>query len=172
MTDDKEICKKFSENLIRIRREKKFSRKQLADWLKITEVGFGRYETGERIPAIDKIFAIAEKLDCSITDLVGENKPSEQIFEYRFERAIDIIEAAHFNFGENADGSMVVSYPLKFEYDDATGIFSAYDGLRIITFKDKFSFVNGIEQIEKLALMKHKTFDSALEEYRKKITKK
>ena len=172
MTVDKKMCEKFSENLIRVRRERKLSRKQIAERLKITEVGFGRYETGERIPGLDKIFALAEILDCSVTDLIGENKPSEQIFKYRFERAIDIIEAAHFNFGENADGSMVVFYPLKFEYDDATGIFSACDGLRVITFKDKFSFVSGIEQIEKLALMKHKTFDSALETYRKKIAKK
>ena len=79
MKDKKTVAQILGENLKRIRTEKGVSRKELADTVEITEVNFGKYERGERLPPLDKIFAIADFLKVSVASLTGENNFSDNV---------------------------------------------------------------------------------------------
>lgn len=60
-------------NLRRICEEKGVSRKQLAEAVGVTEVSICGYETGRKLPPLDKIFVMADFLKVSVTSLTGDN---------------------------------------------------------------------------------------------------
>ena len=64
---------KFYEKLIQLRQNKKVSRKEIANFLGMTEVAYGCYERGERMPNVDKICQLADYFEISIDELLGRN---------------------------------------------------------------------------------------------------
>jgi len=90
----------FGENLERIRKERGKSRKELAAAVGVNETSFGAYCVGRHYPSVDKIFILAEILDCSIIDLIGDNPNAEhnKIFKYRMNHAQKILNTANFDF--------------------------------------------------------------------------
>ena len=110
MVNLEDYAQRFSEKLKTVRQKKQVSRKQLADALNMTEVGFGKYERG-RIPTIDKVFVIAETLECSITDLLGDTYDGrrEKEFNQRFERAKQILANSACQFEETDEGKIIIS---------------------------------------------------------------
>lgn len=92
------VAKSFGKNLERIRKEQEKSRNELAAAIGVNETSFGAYCVGRHIPSIEKILKLAEILDCSITDLLGDNPAvaDRKIWEYRKKRAEKIISAANY----------------------------------------------------------------------------
>ena len=64
----------FSENLIRLRKEKGLSQRKLAVLSGLTQRMIGYYENEATKPPIDNIEAIAKALNVSISDLLGTNE--------------------------------------------------------------------------------------------------
>ena len=64
---------KFSEKLVQLRHNKNVSRKTIAQILEMTEVAYGCYERGERMPNIDKLCKLADYFEISIDELLCRN---------------------------------------------------------------------------------------------------
>jgi len=61
---------KFSENLLRLRTEKKLSQPQLAEKVGISLRAYQYYEKGEREPTLSTLIALADFYDISLDELV------------------------------------------------------------------------------------------------------
>ena len=61
---------KFSENLLRLRTEKKLSQPQLAGKIGISLRAYQYYERGEREPTLSTLIALADFYDISLDELV------------------------------------------------------------------------------------------------------
>lgn len=59
----------IGENIKRIRKEKGYFQKQLAERLGTTPQNLAQYENGKRIPKIETLIKIAEALDCEVSDI-------------------------------------------------------------------------------------------------------
>ncbi len=59
----------IGENIKRIRKEKGYFQKQLAEKLGTTPQNLAQYENGKRIPKIETLIKIAEALDCEVSDI-------------------------------------------------------------------------------------------------------
>ena len=78
----------FGENLKRIRKSRGLTQAELAEKIGVTQACIGKYETGKRVScdrttivkyengenasALERLFAIAEALDCTVSELLGE----------------------------------------------------------------------------------------------------
>ena len=175
---DKTRAQILGENLERIRKEKGYSRKQLADIIGITEIAFGTYERGIRLAPLDKIFELAKFLNVSIIDLTGENPNVEKniIFDYRYKRAVDITSTdIFFPTTELENGNISVYIPAKvIRNDDGALSFFADESGAVgytVNFKDKKIFVDSVEKAEKSAIVNHMTFYQALKNLVENIMK-
>ena len=61
----------FSVRLQQVRKERGFSRKEIADVLEITTRAYQYYEEGKREPSYDKLVALARHLNVSTDYLLG-----------------------------------------------------------------------------------------------------
>ena len=185
MKAKKTVAQNLGENLKRIRTEKGVSRKDLADFLEITEIAVGQYERGERQPQLEKIFAAADFLKVSVASLTGENNFSDnvpniekivdnKIFEYRLQRACqmasDFLDSL-FNDKPNFDreGRIVIFTQAKVEYNKETGVVaflsdSKGNFVNSVTFKSKLDFVNVMERTEYDALRQRIDFNAAFQQ--------
>ena len=180
MKDKKTVAQVLGDNLKRIRQEKGVSRKQLAAAIETTDINFGKYERGDALPPLDKIFAIADFLKVSVASITGENDFSanvpnvqkivdEKIFEYRLQRAYQMAEYfldSLLNREPNFDkeGRIVIFTPAKVEYKNGVISFSADNEGNLgnyVAFKDKADFVKVMEQAEKDALHRQINFNAA-----------
>lgn len=59
----------IGENIKRIRKEKGYFQKQLAEKLGTTPQNLAQYENGKRIPKIETLIKIADALDCEVSDI-------------------------------------------------------------------------------------------------------
>ena len=64
----------FKENLISLRKLNGFSQDELADRIGVSRQTLSKYETGESLPDIEKIVAIANEFGVSIDDLIHYDK--------------------------------------------------------------------------------------------------
>lgn len=60
----------FSENLLKLRNEKKLSQEGIADKIGITARGYRNYERGLREPPLSTLIALADFYDLSLDELV------------------------------------------------------------------------------------------------------
>ncbi len=67
---DREILKKFGDNIKAIRKEQGISQEQLADTAKIERSYMGTIERGERNPTLLKVYRIAKALKVSAGKLL------------------------------------------------------------------------------------------------------
>lgn len=61
----------FSENLARLRREKKITQEQLADFVGVTKASVSKWETGQSIPDVMMLPELANFFDITIDELIG-----------------------------------------------------------------------------------------------------
>ena len=152
-------AKIFGENLERIMKEKRISRKELANVLGVSVPAIFTYIHGVKQPALDKIFTIANFLEVSVSSLIGENNYNnfsysnidEIIFEYRYSHALNLANAANFDIQEYRNGYSV-SIPATFQHVENDGTISVISGIEIYKIKDRFSLVRIIEIAEMQAI--------------------
>lgn len=160
----------FGENLERLRKEKGYSRKQLADVVGIKETSLGQYSRGESLAPLDKIFELAEFLNVSILDLTGENpniKPKDKIFDYRYKKAMDIAKML-FDFpppAVDSKGYVTIYVPNQVEHED-DGTVTFKGAVRPLRFKSAKDFVTVMELAESQAL-----YQSFVEAFKKIVFK-
>ncbi|MED0670611.1 helix-turn-helix domain-containing protein [Aneurinibacillus aneurinilyticus] len=65
---------KLSDRLRELRKKHKLTQKDIANYLGITESGYGYYEQGRNEPSIETLRKLAQKYNVSITYLTGEEK--------------------------------------------------------------------------------------------------
>ena len=169
MADAKELSKIFGANLKRLRQLKKFSRKQIAEKLNITEMTVGLYERGVNLPALDKAVELAKILECSIDDLTGNADATDRkIFQFRYQRAVTIAEKyldfMNRDLTPNDKGYITVFTPTRLEYKN--GVVSSYgdneDNIEnAIAFRTEKEFVEVMERAERDALYKQIPFYKA-----------
>lgn len=61
----------FSDNLVRLRRQKQITQEQLADFIGVTKASVSKWETGQSMPDILLLPGLAAFFDISIDDLLG-----------------------------------------------------------------------------------------------------
>lgn len=177
----------FGENLKRIRLEKGYTRKQLADSLGVNVDAIGKYENAKIEPPLDKIFQLATFLEVSVSSLISDNDYNaeipniadivdKKIFDYRYKRAVDLTSNDFlFPTTELDNGYIRVYIPPKVIRDD-DGVLTFYSGesggiADTITFKDKAVFVELFEKAEKSAIENHTTFYEELKRVAEKLKK-
>ena len=81
----------FSENIARLRHEKKITQEQLADFVGVTKASVSKWETGQSMPDILLLPQIAAFFDVTIDELLGYEPQlsREQIRKIYFELAAD-----------------------------------------------------------------------------------
>lgn len=168
-------AKIFGENLERIMKEKRISRKELANVLGVSVPAIFTYIHGVKQPALDKIFTMADFFQVSVSSLIGDNDynislPSNAsidkiILEYRYSHALKLANAANFDIQEYRNGYSV-SIPATFQHVENDGTISVISGIEIYKIKDRFSLVRIIEIAEmqaiKLNTPIHETFKSLM----------
>jgi len=70
---------KFSENLVKLRKEKQWSQEQLADKLNVTRQTIYKWETGQSYPEMDRLIEISEIFKLSVDDLIKTGVKTENI---------------------------------------------------------------------------------------------
>jgi transcriptional regulator with XRE-family HTH domain len=68
----------FAERLKRCRQEKKISQKALAAAIGISYRAYQYYESGEQIPTLNVVIALADYFDVSLDYLVGRSDEPEK----------------------------------------------------------------------------------------------
>lgn len=158
----------FGNNLARIRKEKGYSRKELADAVGLTENAFGFYERGTRFAPLDKLFELAKVLNVTIADLTGENPriDEKKVFDYRFDRAVNIAEQARCTV-MLVNGEISLTLPRHISREgDPTQFSVVFDiGFAPVKFKSKQDFIEVIETAELRAISGDRIFSETLREY-------
>lgn len=175
---DKTRAQILGENLKRIRKEKGYSRKDLAAVIGVNVDAIGKYETGQREPPLEKIVKLATFLEVSVANLIGDNPNVELdiIFDYRYKRAVDITSTNFFSPTiELKNGKIQVNIPAKVIRNDdgALSFFADESGALVYTvhFKDRKVFVDSVEKAEKSAIFNNITFYQALKNLVENIMK-
>lgn len=73
----------FTEKLKRLREEKGFSQKRLADEAGINKMLISKYETGRSTPSMENLGKIAKALEITVDYLVFDNVPSNGRVEFK-----------------------------------------------------------------------------------------
>lgn len=68
--DNRPILKFIGENIRNLRLSMKYSQKDFADSLDITQAAISHFEAGDRDPGIDFLFRIADKFGVPVTTLI------------------------------------------------------------------------------------------------------
>lgn len=170
----------LGENLKRIREEKGISRKELAEATGITANMIGEYETGKKLPPLDKIFTLANSLEVAVISLTGDNNFNpvypdnadidKKVFEYRLQRALNMAERGHYRVKILDDGRVAINTPKRIEHNDDGTIYFTLD--TPYTFKDTVTFVEIMEAAERTALFFDVTFNEVIQDLREEYATK
>lgn len=84
-------CFNISENIGKLRREKKITQEQLAHFLGVTKASVSKWETGQSIPDISLLPLLASLFDISIDELIGYHPQlsKEEIMQLYYEFSED-----------------------------------------------------------------------------------
>lgn len=63
----------FSDRLSQLRKQRGLTQKQVYEAVKMSAIGYQRYEYGDREPAYQKLIALADYFDVSLDYLVGRS---------------------------------------------------------------------------------------------------
>jgi transcriptional regulator with XRE-family HTH domain len=104
----------FSENLIRLRKEKGLSQEQLGNEIYVTRQTISKWELGDTVPDMNKLIELSRLFNISVDELVGNNECNRSSFdtntntygyriireyEYKSKREIRGIPLVHINIG-------------------------------------------------------------------------
>lgn len=70
---------KFSEKLIKLRKENKLSQEQLASKLDVSRQAVSKWESGQAYPEMDKLLALCKIFKCSLDDLTNDEISKEEM---------------------------------------------------------------------------------------------
>ena len=70
---------KFSEKLIKLRKENKLSQEQLASKLDVSRQAVSKWESGQTYPEMDKLLALCKLFKCSLDDLTNDEISKEEM---------------------------------------------------------------------------------------------
>lgn len=80
----------FSENLVKMRHEKKITQEQLADFLGVTKASVSKWETGNTLPDIQILPLLASYFDLTLDELLGyERNLSKEQIKFLYHRLAD-----------------------------------------------------------------------------------
>jgi len=88
--------KDFADNLKRFREQKGFTRKDMADRLKMSQQAYGCYELNKREPDLTRLRDIADLLEVSVDDLTG-------FLPYQKFKQVFLNLGENFSLSENGD---------------------------------------------------------------------
>jgi ribosome-binding protein aMBF1 (putative translation factor) len=74
VTDAETIKKEVGRNIQKVILTRSISQSEIASRCGITEAMLSRYLHGTSMPGLDKLYALASVLGCSINELIGDNK--------------------------------------------------------------------------------------------------
>ena len=159
---DEELKKRIGENIKRIRKEKKISRKAIAAAIKTTVINFGKYERGISPPPYDKLLAIADFLEVPVAHILEDKyayylnnieSVDEGIFKYRITNAIDIATSAGCSVEKLSDGKISLKLPTETTTESNGQISVTFDiNFKPIIFDDQNFFLKAIDSAVKSAL--------------------
>lgn len=86
--------KRFGERLVRLRKEKKLTQKDIADILNISRSAYAGYEIGRRVPEYSTLEKLANLFDVPIDFLVGRSDSKQPI---AFTPSDSFLQAVHKN---------------------------------------------------------------------------
>jgi transcriptional regulator with XRE-family HTH domain len=75
---DEEIRKAFGRRVKELRKQKKWTQKELADKLDVRFSQLNKYECGLHVPPVDKIIQLAELFDTTVDFLLTGNRTDER----------------------------------------------------------------------------------------------
>lgn len=164
------LAQTVGENLARIRREKGYSRKDLAALLNVTVQSLSLFERGLKFPAVKTLMQLAEIFNVTTAELTGEKSKEieDKIFEYRLKRAMELTSPDFmFPAQKLPDGKISIYIPAKVtrDKDGTLTFFKADDNDFIgntVTFKDDTTFVDVVERAENFAIINYIPFYQAL----------
>ncbi len=70
---------KFSEKLIKLRKENKLSQEQLADMLDVSRQAVSKWESGQTYPEMDKLLALCKIFKCTLDELTNDDISKDDI---------------------------------------------------------------------------------------------
>lgn len=99
----------FSENLMRLRKEKGLSQEALGEKIGVTRQTVSKWETGETTPEMNKLIELAQFFAVSLDELVGKEPAEKSLpvryigipfhYEYASKRTVRGIPLLHINLG-------------------------------------------------------------------------
>lgn len=99
----------FSENLMRLRKEKGLSQEALGEKIGVTRQTVSKWETGETTPEMNKLIELAQFFAVSLDELVGKDPAEKSLpvryigipfhYEYASKRTVRGIPLLHINLG-------------------------------------------------------------------------
>lgn len=99
----------FSENLMRLRKEKGLSQEALGEKIGVTRQTVSKWETGETTPEMNKLIELAQFFAVSLDELVGKDPAEKSLpvryigilfhYEYASKRTVRGIPLLHVNLG-------------------------------------------------------------------------
>lgn len=81
-----------------IREDRNKTKEQVANYLEIQLRAYQRYETGERLPDLEKLKSLARYFDCTLDYLVGMDVPQEKKY---IDRDLVLTQSEIMDFGYN-----------------------------------------------------------------------
>lgn len=132
---DKTLARKIGENLERLRKEREFTQKELAEITGIPLSSYTGYAAGLREPDVGRLQRLANVLDTTINDLLGD----DVIFRYRRKHAFDLAKIALLSPNVEDNGKITLQFTeikQRYEGRDKDGL-----GMPIITATNKFGSV-------------------------------
>lgn len=159
----------FGENLKKIVKQKSVTRLQLAELLGVSLTAINSYINGRKQPPLEKIFILADFLEVSVMDLIGNNgytpediSGEKQIFQYRLQRALKLVNRAGIEIETYSNG-LVISIPSTTEIVNENGTTETIFVTNAYRVKDNADLVNIVELSESQSIQQSKLFIEVFE---------
>lgn len=147
------LAQKLGSEIEKRRKERGLSRRELAALIGVNEISFGAYATGTRLPSVDKILTLAKALDCSITDLVGDNPArswAQKEWKKRLENCLITAQSAGYLAVPREKDGKIIMFPPDKIIQNADG--ELVNESREVIFASDITFVTAFEEILKIAI--------------------
>ena len=151
----------FKDKLIQLRRRKQLTRKEVADMLEVTEIAYGCYERGERMPNVEKLCKLADFFGVTTDELLGRNND--------FQKAKEKWQSIGYTIQSSSTNGdyLRLQAPLTYEQELKNAHFDN-GGLLIVTnpniwYVDTNALITATEYAEKI--FNKKTLESRKEIY-------
>lgn len=153
-----------------------FSQKQLANLIYIGERTVGHYETGTRIPPVDKLELIADALDVEVNDLINRNYKDGEAWRNYFlgdskgskknmdEKRFRMMMKRIYDLGENEiqeEGDIIDAIGIQYSQTLANQLLTMTN--EFLNFKEIWRYSNGDWYIRGYIVDSH--FEIAIEQH-------